>query len=88
MLNSLVLSALFVGISWWVGPLSALLLRFYVRNESDFFVVNDDAPVKWCFSQVKGTVEEDITEGRLFYQSVLLSFARYDYPQRENSLQP
>jgi len=27
--------------------------------------VNDDAPVKWCFSQVKGTVEEDITEADL-----------------------
>eukprot|EP00794_Sanderia_malayensis_P005768 gene5768-6471_t len=26
---------------------------------------SDDTPVKWCFSQVKGTVEEDITEADL-----------------------
>lgn len=27
---------------------------------------NDDATVKWCFSQVKGTCEEEITEGKFF----------------------
>ena len=29
-----------------------------------FLFVGNGGDIQWCFSQVKGTVEEDVTEGR------------------------
>lgn len=28
-----------------------------------FFISGNGGEIQWCFSQVKGTIEEDITEG-------------------------
>ena len=38
----------------------------------------DELPVKWCFSQVKGTSEEEITEGmwRFLFLAILKNVAR------------
>ena len=36
---------------------------FYYLGFTSLLLGNDDVPVKWCFSQVKGTSEEEITEG-------------------------
>ena len=36
-----------------------------VFNEVFFFLGNG-GDIQWCFSQVKGTIEEDVTEGKIY----------------------
>lgn len=48
----------FQEFSWW----------YYVfdRNSANFRICipGNGGEIQWCFSQVKGTIEEDITEGK------------------------
>lgn len=37
---------------------------FPVDESSFIFVSGNGGEVQWCFSQVKGTIEEEVTEGK------------------------
>jgi len=40
------------------------------------FFVGNGGEIQWCFSQVKGTVEEDVTEGLYWYYSQCKEFSK------------
>lgn len=46
----------------------------YKHNVHILSFAGNGGEIQWCFSQVKGTIEEDITEGRFYYLNFLSVF--------------
>lgn len=40
-------------------------LKEFAFNKHSLFLGNGD--IQWCFSQVKGTLDDDVTEGRFYF---------------------
>ena len=49
-----------------------ILFESAIYAFSNIFFSGNGGEIQWCFSQVKGTVEEDITEGKIWLRLIPL----------------